>query len=1393
MEQNFGKNFTKYYIGLDMGTDSVGWAVTDTNYKLLRINSKNLWGVRLFESAGTAKERRTYRASRRRLQRRKMRLQLLREIFAPCINQVDPNFFARLADSNLYGGDKRENTWFSLFADKDFTDRDFYRQYKTIYHLRQAMATESDPDPRLVYLALHHIIKNRGHFLVEGGMDAIDDIYAPINAINAYLCEHDCEQLCTDHIDAFRNLLTTLACGKRERGDKYIECFGVKGDKKLCALLQLVAGLSVKAKNLPADIADDDGLSVTFDTDWDAAESKVHDVFKDDYVLIENAKLLYDYAQLKKLLGVHATLSEAMVAKYEKHRRDLALLKKILRRYGSSADYDKMFKSAPAEEKNYTAYCGKVKFGGKKARLFIKSRASYDDFAKYVKKVLEPIYARNPDEDIKTVLDELNNGTFLPKQVGKSNSTIPYQLNERELCAILQNVRQYPRFEFLNQCAGDGIDNAEKIRRILVFRMPYFVGPTNNHSGKYWIVRKQDGKILPWNLESKVDLDNTERQFIQRLTLDCPYVAGEKVLPKCSLLYEEFAFLNIVNKIKINREPISVQQKNMLSQYFAEKGESKLNVKTLKRWLAENNLISCAEDVSFEGFDEGAAANRRTYYQFVKIMGSSEQVEKYREQIEKIIFDVTIGANDKNRLRKRLKTEYDFLSEQQIKAITGLTCVGWGRYSQKFLTMRVGTDPVTGEKEAYSIIDALRKTSENFEQVYNKYDFKQYFENAAQTGQAVGDMVDNLYCSPSVKKQIRQALAIVKELRSVLGCDPAKIFVEVARDPKSDKERDNDEKKRTKSRLVQLRDKLFAESALDVSKEVKEHLSELETDPRKLSKINLYLYFLQNGKDIYTGETIDYNNLQLYDHDHIYPRSKVKDDSIDNLVLTLRHNNLNKSDSFPVSADIQRNMRSTWQALRKQNLMSEEKYYRLTRTTPLSDTEIKEFVNKQLVETRQSTKEAIKIFKAMFPNTEVVYSKAALVSDFRARPCNESVVNPVTGEIANVRRPMFVKCRDINDLHHAKDAYLNIVVGNVYNTRYGHNAQFMASGEDHGPSDAFIYDYDVGTKDNSAWIAGKNGTIVQVAKTMHSNTPLYTVENKVKSGALFDATIYSKGGEDLVPLKGNGSATEKYRRMSDTAKYGGYKSEKRPYFMLVKYVEQKKTAKGVKEKVKYCLLGVRARFANGLDTDDARREYCVNYGLNQPTVLIPQIKIGTFFRFGKTLLSLSGMSGNRTVWRLAQQNVQSDETERYFKNICNVLDDQKKAEKSNIPFKIIDRDGVDAERNVITYDLFVNTLCGDKYCGAASLVSFANKLKDLRDGFCNLTVLEQCKVLVEIAKVLRCDRQLADLSLLNDGKTCGEIKMLNTFDDLSDITIIHRSVTGIFEQQISLAELAQQN
>ncbi|MCT7875508.1 MAG: type II CRISPR RNA-guided endonuclease Cas9, partial [Lactobacillus iners] len=56
------------------------------------------------------------------------------------------------------------------------------------------------------------------------------------------------------------------------------------------------------------------------------------------------------------------------------------------------------------------------------------------------------------------------------------------------------------------------------------------------------------------------------------------------------------------------------------------------------------------------------------------------------------------------------------------------------------------------------------------------------------------------------------------------------------------------------------------------------------------------MYFKQMGRDAYTGDKLSLDQLQNYDIDHIFPRSFIKDDSLDNRVLTQKPINAKKSD-----------------------------------------------------------------------------------------------------------------------------------------------------------------------------------------------------------------------------------------------------------------------------------------------------------------------------------------------------------------------------------------------------------------------------------------------------------------------------------------------------------------
>ena len=127
-----------YYVGLDIGTDSVGWAVTDRQYNLLRAKGKDMWGAYLFDPAKTAAERRGYRTARRRTARVRQRIKLLQELFAPEVYAVDPAFFIRMEKSKFVETDKTIDGKDAIFHDEAFGDKEFYKKFPTIYHLRAA-------------------------------------------------------------------------------------------------------------------------------------------------------------------------------------------------------------------------------------------------------------------------------------------------------------------------------------------------------------------------------------------------------------------------------------------------------------------------------------------------------------------------------------------------------------------------------------------------------------------------------------------------------------------------------------------------------------------------------------------------------------------------------------------------------------------------------------------------------------------------------------------------------------------------------------------------------------------------------------------------------------------------------------------------------------------------------------------------------------------------------------------------------------------------------------------------------------------------------------------------------------------------------------------------------
>jgi len=246
----------------------------------------------------------------------------------------------------------------------------------------------------------------------------------------------------------------------------------------------------------------------------------------------------------------------------------------------------------PEKQANYSAYIGMVKKNGKKVP--IDKKCTKADFYSFLKKTLNKINFEDEKEKevAESIINEIENETFLPKQIISDNGVIPYQLHEAELNLILKNAALY--YPFLNEKDDEGYTNAEKIKAIFKFRIPYYVGPLNTYhsdkGGNSWAVRKQDGKIYPWNFESKIDAEESAGKFIGRMTNKCTYLIGKDVLPKESLLYSKFMVLNELNNLRIDGEKVSVEIKQAVYENVFKKYQ-RVTGKKVKDFLIRSGII----------------------------------------------------------------------------------------------------------------------------------------------------------------------------------------------------------------------------------------------------------------------------------------------------------------------------------------------------------------------------------------------------------------------------------------------------------------------------------------------------------------------------------------------------------------------------------------------------------------------------------------------------------------------------------------------------------------------------------------------------------------------------------------------------------------------------------
>lgn len=1352
MRRNLIMSDKTYYLGLDMGTNSVGWAVTDPQYNLLRAKGKDLWGIREFNEAATSVDRRTHRISRRRRQREAARIGLLKDYFHDAISAVDPSFFERLENSKYHLDDKDEvvKYKYSIFNDPNYKDVDYYAQYPTIYHLRKELLENPEThDVRLVFLALLNMFKHRGHFLNAGigdinGERSLKDAYINFSAsVSEFTGEYFDQNIGYSEVE---RILSSRDLSRTKKAEELSDILHLNiKNKKYKEYLKAICGLKFNAYILFSEQLSDEITKIDIcvsDAAFDEKSEEILSILGDDlFQIIANIKTIYDIGSLAGIMKGYNYLSQARVAAYEKHKQDLKLLKNCIRKYCSKDDYNKFFNSDV--DGSYASYVGSFNFKDKQRR--VGKKRTCEDLYKAIKALLKN--ADKEDPAIIEIFASMENETFLPKQLTASNGVIPNQVHWTEMQKILSNTEKY--LPFLLERDESNLTVTERILQLYKFQIPYYIGPvtenSNRDGGNGWVIRKEPGQVLPWNIEDKIDVKATSEAFISRMVRRCTYINGKRVLPKASLEYESFRVLNEINNLRIDGERIPIELKQCIYIELFQKGK-KVTKKQLCSYLATKGLIESGEQVT--GIDININNSLSTYGKFKAIFGEDINLDSTQHMIEDIVFWCTIYGDSKKFLQEKIEEKYaDKLSKEQLKRILGFKFKDWGNLSKEFFELK-GADKSTGE--AVSIIRALWDNNLNLMELINSpdFDFKERLnEYRNSTYKTLADFeaedLNDYYFSAPVRRMIWQTTLIIKELVHVLGCEPARIFVEMTRKP-------DDSRGRTISRKKKFEDlyKKIKDESTDWM-QVIEHADESGTIRSK----KMYLYLTQKGRCMYTGKHIDLNDLfndNLYDIDHIYPRHFVKDDNIDNnLVLVTKEKNAHKSDNYPLEADIFNRQKGMWAQLRSGGFINEEKYSRLMGRSAFSDEQKAGFIARQLVETSQGTKGIAELLQQLLPNSKIVYAKAGNVSEFR-------------------HKRDLPKSRLINDFHHAHDAYLNIVVGNVYYVKFTQNPinfiknSYNRDSVKNNYNLSRMFDWDVTRGEETAWIAQKKdgtpGTIATVKKMLGKNTPLMTRLSYEGKGGFANETLYSADkaqkadGIGYIPFKSTDL------KMQDVTKYGGFTSVTGAYFFLVEHDEKKKRVRTI-ESIPLYLADKIEKDPSVLD------KYCEQLGLVNFDIRIRKIKIGTLIKYNGYLCYITGKTGNRLIVRNAVNLCLASRWVKYIKKI-------EKWKETNILDDIIT-----AGDNLQLYNELTEKFTTGIYGKRPNPVG--EKLLNAKAKYISSSIEQQCSIIYQVLQLSMILGSESDLRAIGESEHAGKMlisKKLGT----EKIFIINQSPAGLY-------------
>lgn len=545
-------------------------------------------------------------------------------------------------------------------------------------------------------------------------------------------------------------------------------------------------------------------------------------------------------------------------------------------------------------------------------------------------------------------------------------------------------------------------DYIKEVQQILNTQMKYNNKITQEFIDEYTeLIRKRREYFEGPGEGSEYGWGGDQQKWYEQLMGRCSYFPDELRAVKASYSAQLFNALNDLNNLVIMREEntklskeekkrlidkvFKVRKKPTLNQIAKEIGVNQVDIKGYR--------INPKGDPIFTPFD---------FYHSIKKITKREEIIENSKLLDRIANIVTVWQTSSEK-KEVLRKEVPNLTSSEIAKISELKFTSTHRLSLKLI---------------YLLLPELWSTSKNQMQILSEMNLKPKRFLLKGKKQIPVSVVDEWILSPVVKRAFTQSIRIVNAIIKKYG-EPSDIVIELAREKNS-----ADRKKF----LKELNKKNAA-----LNQEVKEKIEHLGVRDTKGLFEMIKLWHLQDGHCMYSLDPIPLEDLisnpTHYEIDHIIPRSVSFDDSMKNKVLVKYMENQEKGNLTPYQY-MKRKKDGVSYAKFKQHVLqlakSPDKMPRQKREYLLEERDInkfevqKEFINRNLVDTRYATRELMNLLKAFFTENE-----------------NKIKVKSINGSFTNYLRKLwrFKKDRGLDYKHHAEDALIIAMAGYLFDKK----------------------------------------------------------------------------------------------------------------------------------------------------------------------------------------------------------------------------------------------------------------------------------------------------------------------------------------------------------------------